>query len=161
MTWTAPTERDTLAVLATGTGKSLIYRVAGQLLPGATVVVSPTVALQKDQLVALSAVGPPAAALNSLLTRAQQRRVLERMAAGELKFLLLSPEQLAREEVLRALTATTVIAALGRPRVLALTATASPRVRREIVDALKMTDPAVVVGEFDRPNIWLGSRLGD
>ena len=180
-------ERDTLAVLATGTGKSLIYRVAGQLMPGATVVVSPTVALQQDQLVALSTAGPPAAVLNSLLTRKQQRAVLDRMAAGELEFLLLSPEQLAREEVLQALTATKVslfvvdeahcvsswghdfrpdylalpatIAALGRPRVLALTATASPRVRREIVDALKMTDPAVIVGEFDRPNIWLGSQL--
>ncbi|HEY0166471.1 MAG TPA: RecQ family ATP-dependent DNA helicase [Jatrophihabitans sp.] len=180
-------ERDTLAVLATGTGKSLIYRVAGQLLPGATVIVSPTVALQQDQLVALSTAGPPAAALNSLMTAAQQRRVLERMATGELEFLLLSPEQLAREEVLQALTATkvslfvvdeahcvsswghdfrpdylalpTVIAALGRPRVLALTATASPRVRGEIVSALKMTEPAVIVGEFDRPNIWLGSQL--
>ncbi|HEX8081726.1 MAG TPA: RecQ family ATP-dependent DNA helicase [Jatrophihabitans sp.] len=183
----AALERDTLAVLATGTGKSLIYRVAGQLLPGATVVISPTVALQKDQLVALSTAGPPAAALNSLLTPAQQRSVLERMAAGELEFLLLSPEQLAREEVMRALSATrvslfvvdeahcvsswghdfrpdyltlpAVIAALGRPRVLALTATASPRVRSEIVEALKMTEPAVIVGEFDRPNIWLSSRL--
>ena len=180
-------ERDTLAVLATGTGKSLIYRVAGQLMPGATVVVSPTVALQQDQLVALSSAGPPAAVLNSLLSRKHQRAVLDRMAAGELEFLLLSPEQLAREEVLQALTATKVslfvvdeahcvsswghdfrpdylalpaaIAVLGRPRVLALTATASPRVRREIVDALKMADPAVIVGEFDRPNIWLGSQL--
>jgi ATP-dependent DNA helicase RecQ len=180
-------DRDTLAVLATGTGKSLIYRVAGQLLPGATVIVSPTVALQKDQLVALSAAGPPAAALNSLLTKAEQRSVLERMAAGGLEFLLLSPEQLARDEVLQALRATkvslfavdeahcvsswghdfrpdylslpSVIASLGRPRVLALTATASPRVRREIVDTLRMRDPAVIVGEFDRPNIWLGTRL--
>ncbi|HST46325.1 RecQ family ATP-dependent DNA helicase [Jatrophihabitans sp.] len=183
----AALERDTLAVLATGTGKSLIYRVAGQLLPGATVVVSPTVSLQQDQLVALAEAGPPAALLNSLLPRARQRAVLDRMAAGDLEFLLLSPEQLAREEVLRALTATKVslfvvdeahcvsswghdfrpdylglpaaIAALGRPRVLALTATASPRVRREIIAALRMADPAVIVGEFDRPNIWLGSRL--
>ena len=183
----AALERDTLAVLATGTGKSLIYRVAGQLMPGATVIVSPTVALQTDQLVALSAVGPPAAALNSVMTQKQQREVLARMTAGELEFLLLSPEQLAREEVMRALTATkvslfvvdeahcvsswghdfrpdylalpSVIAALGRPRVLALTATASPRVRREIVEALRMAEPAVIVGEFDRPNIWLGSQL--
>ena len=183
----AALERDTLAVLATGTGKSLIYRVAGQLMPGATVIVSPTVALQKDQLVALSAAGPPAAAINSVLTQKQQRDVLARMAAGELEFLLLSPEQLAREEVMRALTATKVslfvvdeahcvsswghdfrpdylalpsaIAALGRPRVLALTATASPRVRREIVDTLGMAEPAVIVGEFDRPNIWLGTQL--
>ena len=180
-------DRDTLAVLATGTGKSLIYRVAGQLMSGATVVVSPTVSLQKDQLVALSTAGPPADVLNSLLTQQQQRAVLDRMAAGELEFLLLSPEQLAREEVLQALAATKVslfvvdeahcvsswghdfrpdylalpaaIAALGRPRLLALTATASPRVRREVVNALKMADPAVIVGEFDRPNIWLGSQL--
>jgi ATP-dependent DNA helicase RecQ len=183
----AALERDTLAVLATGTGKSLIYRVTGQLLPGATVVVSPTVSLQQDQLVALQEAGPPAALLNSLLPRARQQAVLDRMAAGELEFLLLSPEQLARDEVMRALTATKVslfvvdeahcvsswghdfrpdylglpaaIAALGWPRVLALTATASPRVRAEIIAALRMTDPAVVVGEFDRPNIWLGTRL--
>jgi ATP-dependent DNA helicase RecQ len=180
-------ERDTLAVLATGTGKSLIYRVAGQLLPGATVIVSPTVALQQDQLVALSTAGPPAAALNSLLSQRQQREVLARMAAGELEFLLLSPEQLARQEVVQALSVPkvslfvvdeahcvsswghdfrpdylalpSVISALDRPRLLALTATASPRVRAEIVDALKMTDPAVIVGEVDRPNIWLGSQL--
>src|SRR4051812_40791036 len=183
----AALEQDTLAVLATGTGKSLIYRVAGQLLPGATVVVSPTVSLQQDQLVTLEEAGPPAALLNSLLPQARQRAVLDRMVAGELEFLLLSPEQLAREEVMRALAAAkvslfvvdeahcvsswghdfrpdylrlpAVIATLGRPRVLALTATASPRVRREIIAALGMADPAVIVGEFDRPNIWLGSRL--
>jgi ATP-dependent DNA helicase RecQ len=74
-------ERDTLAVLATGTGKSLIYRVAGRLLPGATVIVSPTVALQNDQLLALSAAGPPAAQLNSLMTAAQQRAVPRQLAA--------------------------------------------------------------------------------
>jgi ATP-dependent DNA helicase RecQ len=67
-------ERDTLAVLATGIGKSLIYRVAGQLMPGATVIVSPTVSLRKDQLVALSTAGPPAAALNSLLTQSSSAR---------------------------------------------------------------------------------------
>ena len=62
--------RDTLAVLATGTGKTLVYRVAGQALPGLTVVVSPTLSLQQDQLAALAEAGPAAAVLNSLQSTA-------------------------------------------------------------------------------------------
>lgn len=80
--------RDTLAVLATGTGKSLVYRVAGRLSPGLTVVVSPTLALQADQL--LRSQRPLAVAINSQLTAAQQRRALARIAAGEVGFLFLA-----------------------------------------------------------------------
>jgi ATP-dependent DNA helicase RecQ len=184
--------QDTLAVLATGTGKTLVYRVAGQLLPGLTVVVSPTLALQQDQLAALSETGPAAAVLNSLQSSAGRRRTLDLLGSGELEFLLLAPEQLARPELTDALRSQppslfvvdeahcvsawghdfrpdylalgSTIATLGsttaaRPRVLALTATASPRVREEIVGSLGMTDPAVVVGEVDRPNIWLSAQL--
>lgn len=180
----AALQRDVLAVLATGTGKSLIYRVVGELLGGLTLVVSPTIALQTDQLAALEAAGPPAAVLNSALSASAQRRVLGELP--ELGFLLLSPEQLARQDVLEALAAVDVrmvavdeahcvtawghdfrpdylalagvVERLGRPRVLALTATASSQMRAEIVQALRMRDPMIVVGEVDRPNIWLGAR---
>ena len=176
-----------LAVLATGSGKTLVYRVAGRVLPGMTVVVSPTLSLQQDQLAALSEAGPAAAMLNSLLGKANQRQTLDRVIDGSLEFLLLSPEQLARTEVADALGRGSVslfvvdeahcvsswghdfrpdylalgpvIEALGRPRLLALTATASPRGRQEIVESLGMADPAVVVGEVDRPNIWLSAQL--
>ncbi len=179
--------RDVLAVLPTGGGKSLVYRVVGRLFGGVTVVVSPTVALQADQLAALRAAGPPAAALNSLVPAREQRATLEQLADGTLAFVLLAPEQLQKPAVLDALVQAdvrlfavdeahcvstwgqdfrpdylhlpTVIDTLGRPRVLALTATASPTMRREIVAALRMRDPAVIVGETDRPNIWLGARV--
>jgi len=184
--------RDTLAVLATGTGKSLVYRVAGRLLPGLTVVVSPTLALQRDQLAALTEAGPAPAMLNSLMRRREQQASLDGIADGSVGFVLLAPEQLARAEVAEVLAGRGVglfvvdeahcvsswghdfrpdylalgssIAALGRPgrdrpRVLALTATASPRVRTEIIEALGMVNPAVVVGEVDRPNIRLATEL--
>jgi ATP-dependent DNA helicase RecQ len=179
--------QDTLAVLATGSGKTLVYRVAGQVLPGLTVVVSPTLSLQQDQLAALAEAGPAPAMLNSLMGKAKQRAVLAGIVDGSLEFVLLAPEQLARPEVAEALRQRSIglfvvdeahcvsswghdfrpdylalsstIADLGQPRVLALTATASPLVRTEIVEALGMISPAVVVGEVDRPNIWLQTQL--
>ena len=176
--------RDTLAVMPTGAGKSAIYQVAGALLPGPTIVVSPLIALQRDQVEALDEadVGQAAEA-NSSMPAGGRREVLEDLAAGELEFLFLAPEQLANPETLdRVLAAQpslfvvdeahcvtswghdfrpdylrlgSVIEALGHPRVLALTATASPPVRHEIVADLRMRDPVVVVRGFDRPNIRL------
>jgi len=161
--------------------------VAGRLSPGLTVVVSPTLALQADQLLSLAGNGPLAVAINSQLTSAQQRRALARIAAGEVGFLFLAPEQLGRPEVIAALQQATVslfvvdeahclcswghdfrrdylalasaARALGSPRVLALTATASAQIRAEIIDELAMRDPVVIVGEFDRPNISLTAQL--
>ncbi|HVQ95091.1 MAG TPA: RecQ family ATP-dependent DNA helicase [Mycobacteriales bacterium] len=179
--------RDTLAVLPTGTGKTLIYQVAAKLIKGGTVVVSPTIALQHDQLRALRAGGAAAELLNATVPAGRQRATLADFAAGRLEFLLLAPEQLARDEVVAELrraplklfvvdeahcvsdwghdfrpdylALASVFRALGRPRVLALTATASPRSRQEIVDRLGMVDPAIVVRGADRPNIWLGVEL--
>jgi ATP-dependent DNA helicase RecQ len=180
-------ERDTLAVLASGTGKTLVYTVAAKLIDGGTLVVSPTIALQHDQLRALEAAGERAALLNTTVRAAERKRALAEFAAGKLEFLLLAPEQLANDEVLGALRDSpvsllvvdeahcisewghdfrpdylalgSVARALGSPRLLALTATASPRVREEIVRRLRMRDPAIVVRDADRPNIWLGVDL--
>src|SRR5918998_2783230 len=93
-------ERDTLAVLASGTGKTLIYTVAAKLIDGGTLVVSPTIALQHDQLRALQESGETAALLNATLPVRQRRAALADFAAGRLEFLLLAPEQLANDEVL-------------------------------------------------------------
>jgi ATP-dependent DNA helicase RecQ len=178
---------DVLVVMPTGAGKSAIYQLAALLLPGPTVVVSPLVALQRDQVLALRESGAvSAAAANSTVRAKHRREALEDFQAGELELLFLAPEQLANPDTLQALTATNVsllvvdeahcISAwghdfrpeylrlgaladeLGRPRVLALTATAAPPVRAEIVERLHMRDPMVLVRGFDRPNIRLAVR---
>ena len=177
--------RDTLVIQPTGSGKSAIYQAAGLLIDGATIVVSPLIALQKDQADAISNQphSAEAAVVNSMQPARQARETLARMAEGELEFLFLAPEQLRKEETLHRLRAAEpslfvvdeahcvsewghdfrpdylalggVIEALGHPVVLALTATAAPEVRQEIVERLGMRDPKIFVRGFDRPNINL------
>jgi ATP-dependent DNA helicase RecQ len=176
--------RDTLAVLPTGSGKSAIYQIAGALIPGATVVVSPLIALQRDQVesIAEEDVGE-AALVNSTLRPAEREDVLDEFTEGATEFLFLAPEQLASEETLIRLQTVkpslfvvdeahcisewghdfrpeyfrlgAVVEALDHPRVLALTATASPPVQEEIVKRLGMREPRIIVRGFDRPNIRL------
>src|SRR3954447_4774255 len=177
---------DTLSVMPTGSGKSAIYQIAALVIDGPTVVISPLIALQKDQVGSITANEelPDAAVLNSTQRVGERRETLERMEGGELEFLFLSPEQIANEETFEQLRANpptlfvvdeahcisewghdfrpeygrlgNAIEALGRPRVLALTATASPNVREDILQRLGMRDARTVVWGFDRPNIWLG-----
>src|SRR5687767_10530806 len=92
--------RDTLCVMSTGSGKSAIYQLAGFLIDGPTVVVSPLIALQQDQM---EAVEEEAAVINSTLTDRQREEVLEDAQEDEVEFVLLAPEQLANEEVLEEL----------------------------------------------------------
>jgi ATP-dependent DNA helicase RecQ len=176
--------RDTLVVMSTGSGKSAIYQIAGLLIDGATVVVSPLIALQRDQVEDLAdrAAGG-AAQLNSSLRASERERALAELAEDTLEFLLLAPEQLANEQVLSELAAARpsllvvdeahcisewghdfrpdylrlgpAAEAMGRPTILALTATAAPPVREEIVERLRLRDPNVLVRGFDRPNIHL------
>ena len=90
--------RDVLAVMSTGAGKSAIYQIAGLLTPGATVVVSPLIALQRDQVDGLNEVAAGGAAqLNSSLPRAVREEALHELAEDALEFLFLAPEQLARQ----------------------------------------------------------------
>ncbi|HLH47416.1 MAG TPA: RecQ family ATP-dependent DNA helicase [Acidimicrobiales bacterium] len=177
--------RDTLVVVETGGGKSAVYQLAGPLLDGLTVVVSPLRALQRDQLHGLQeADAGRAALLNADLGVRRRRAVLDDLGAGRLAFLLLSPEQLQNEEVaarLRrrppALVAVDeahcvsswghdfrpdylllgdVIASWGHPVTVALTATAAPPIREDIARVLGLRQPAVVLGGVDRSNLWLG-----
>src|SRR3954452_22731755 len=178
--------RDTLAVMSTGYGKSAIYQIAALLIPGPTVVVSPLLALQRDQIEELdeTAATGGAAGVNSLASASERREALEELERDELEFLFVSPEQLSNEEVLADVAAAqpslfvvdeahsisewghdfrpdylkcgSVGGAIGRPPILALTATASPPVREEIVERLGMRDPDLLVRGFDRPNTLLG-----
>jgi ATP-dependent DNA helicase RecQ len=176
--------RDAVVVQPTGSGKSAIYQIAGRLIEGATVIVSPLIALQKDQVDSIEdANTSPAIAFNSAQPRAQMREGLEKVEAGKIEYFFLAPEQLRKSETVESLAKAgvslfvvdeahcisdwghdfrpdylrlgTVIEALGHPPVLAMTATATARVRDEIVARLGMHNPKVFVQGFDRPNIYL------
>lgn len=176
---------DTVAVLPTGAGKSAIYQIGGRLRGGLTVVVSPLLALQQDQVESLTDRELAAAALNSRLSTRARRDLLDRLAGQgpPMEYLFVAPEQLADDETVTRLAAARpvlfvvdeahcvaswghdfrpdylrlgeVAERLGRPPVLALTATASPPVRREIVERLGLRDPVIEIGGFDRPNLHL------
>lgn len=176
--------RDTVLVQPTGSGKSAVYQIAGALLDGSTLVVSPLIALQKDQVESIeSSPLEPAAVINSTLTAAERRETLERIEGGQVEYIFLAPEQLRKEETIERLREAGIsliaideahcisqwghdfrpdylmlgpaIEALGHPPVLAMTATASREVRTEIIDRLGLRNPRVLVHGFDRPNISL------
>lgn len=181
--------RDVLAVMPTGYGKSAIYQVPALLLhrqlKRPTVVVSPLISLQEDQLDGLAAVlGPDyAVAVNSSHSAAEQESAWQAVEHGEAAFLFLAPEQLAKASTVERLAGLNIALfvvdeahcvstwghdfrpnylglgevreRLGNPTTAALTATAAPPVREEILDRLRMTDPLVLVRGFDRPNISL------
>ncbi len=178
---------DTLAVLPPAAGKTAIYAITGAVLGGRTVVVSPTLSLHRDQVAHLRDAGLAAEALNSELDAGRREAVLAGFAAGEIEVLVTSPEQLARPDVLTRLAEgrPTLVAvdevhcvsdwgpdfrpdylalapavrALGSPRVLGLTATASVPAREEILDLLGVPDACVVVRDVDRPATHLTVRL--
>lgn len=172
---------DTLVILPTGGGKSLCYQVPALLLPGLTVVVSPLISLMKDQVDALTARGLPATFINSTLTSSQASERMARVARGEVKLLYVAPERFdagTTAQVLRDvdvsllavdeahcisqwghdfrpsyLRVQQVREALGDPPTVALTATATPYVRRDIARQLALRNPSVIITGFDRTNL--------
>ncbi|MCU0797930.1 MAG: DNA helicase RecQ [Akkermansiaceae bacterium] len=174
-------DRDTLAILPTGAGKSLCYQLPALARDGLTVVVSPLIALMKDQVDQLTASGIPATFLNSTLDPQENRDRLAAIRAGEIKLVYLAPERLMSGDFL-SIVRTWKVTALAvdeahcisewghdfRPEyrrlrelrealpgvpVIALTATATPRVREDIVTQLSLQDAAVFVASFNRPNL--------
>ena len=178
--------KSALAVMPTGSGKSLCYQLPALVLPGLTLVVSPLIALMKDQVDQLNHLGLPATVINSTVSREQQRSRLEQAIAGKIKLLYIAPERFQNDEFKSALSRTTVslfavdeahcvslwghdfrpdylrlrkaIADLKSPPVLALTATATPAVRRDILTQLSIQHAAEIVSGFDRHNLYLEVR---
>ena len=173
--------RDSLVVMPTGGGKSLCYQLPPLVGESTDVVISPLVALMKDQVDALEAIGYPAAAIHGGMSQDERAAVRDRLAAGDLRLLFTAPERLVNTGLLDLLARVGVkrfaideahcISQWGhdfRPEyrqlellrdrfpsasIHAFTATATPRVRDDIARQLALRDPAVLVGTFDRPNL--------
>ncbi len=174
--------RDTLAVMPTGGGKSMCYQVPAILFEeGLTLVVSPLLALMKDQVDALRQAGVPAAAINSTVPREEQQAILQDAADGKIHMLYVAPERFGDGGFMASLRRMKVVLLaideahcisqwghdfrpsyrdlgevrplLGNPPIVALTATADPLVRDDIIARLQLDRPVVHVAGFDRPNL--------
>lgn len=173
--------RDAMGIMPTGGGKSLCYQLPALCRPGLTVVVSPLIALMKDQVDALQARGIPAAAVNSSLGAEEYRQVMQALRGGELKILYVAPERFAQEGFMNLLRGMEIALlavdeahclsqwghdfrpdylrlgrvreSLGYPQTVALTATATAHVREDILQTLQLKEPAVVISGFGRENL--------
>jgi ATP-dependent DNA helicase RecQ len=181
---------DTLAILATGAGKSLCYQLPAIVLPGTTIVVSPLIALMKDQIDMLRERGlANVVALNSTLSEDQEAAAIAKIATGAMKIVFVTPEKLEDDAFVATLqdlkiplfvvdeahcisawghdfrpaylNLGRVITQLGKPTVLALTATATPAVREDILIQLGIPTVKPIVKGFDRPNLRYEVKRAD
>jgi ATP-dependent DNA helicase RecQ len=175
--------RDTLAIMPTGSGKSLVYQLPAVLLDGLTVVVSPLIALMKDQSDKLRSIGVDVIAIHSGLTAREQREEEAALAAGAGDILYVTPERFRDRDFFEMLLGRSIALfvvdeahcishwghdfrpdymmlgsiadRLGRPPTMALTATAGPEVQQDIIRQLRMAEPYRRIGELIRPNLFL------
>ena len=177
------TGRDVLGVMPTGAGKSICYQIPAAILPGVAIVISPLISLMRDQVDALNDVGLPAAFINTTQTPDEQDLVFAQALSGQIKLLYVAPERLETERFRNFAVRVPIslvavdeahcvsqwgqdfrssylgigefIAGLStRPTVAAFTATATERVRRDIVSILGLHTPSITVTGFDRPNLY-------
>jgi len=173
--------KHTVAIMPTGQGKSVCYQLPAMMLEGTTLVVSPLIALMKDQVDSLIERGIPATFINSSLDSDEAEHRLSQLAAGAYKLVYIAPERFRNRAFVSALKGVTIsrfaideahclsqwghdfrpdylrlkeaLPILGRPPVLAATATATPEVREDIIKQLGLKEPTVFVTGFDRPNL--------
>jgi ATP-dependent DNA helicase RecQ len=173
---------DTLAIMPTGGGKSLCYQIPAFIRPGITLVISPLIALMKDQVDALRVLDLPVTTIHSLMSIKKQEEALEKIRTGKIKLAYVSPERLTNQRFLEALKQNIVsmvavdeahcisqwghdfrpdylrisraINTMGRPQAIALTATATDKVRSDIIEQLKLRAPRVFITGFDRRNLF-------
>jgi ATP-dependent DNA helicase RecQ len=173
---------DSLVIMPTGGGKSLCYQVPAFIRPGITLVISPLIALMKDQVDSLRVLDLPVMAVHSLMGLREQGKALHEIAEGNIRLVYASPERLRNQRFMDALSQNTVsmvavdeahcisqwghdfrpdylrisqaVEAIGRPQVIALTATATEKVRSDIVRQLELKTPRVFVTGFDRRNLF-------
>ena len=177
------TGHDVLGVMPTGAGKSICYQIPAAILPGVAIVISPLISLMRDQVDALNDVGLPAAFINTTQTPDEQDLVFAQALSGQIKLLYVTPERLETERFrnfavrvpisLVAVDEAHCVSQWGqdfrssylgigefiaglptRPTVAAFTATATERVRRDIVSILGLHTPSITVTGFDRPNLY-------
>ena len=177
------TGHDVLGVMPTGAGKSICYQIPAAILPGVAIVISPLISLMRDQVDALNDVGLPAAFINTTQTPDEQDLVFAQALSGQIKLLYVAPERLETERFrnfavrvpisLVAVDEAHCVSQWGqdfrssylgigefiaglptRPTVAAFTATATERVRRDIVSILGLHTPSITVTGFDRPNLY-------
>lgn len=177
------TGRDVLGIMPTGAGKSICYQIPAAILPGVAIVISPLISLMRDQVDALNDVGLPAAFINTTQTPDEQDLVFAQALSGQIKLLYVAPERLETERFrnfavrvpisLVAVDEAHCVSQWGqdfrssylgigefiaglptRPTVAAFTATATERVRRDIVSILGLHTPSITVTGFDRPNLY-------
>lgn len=175
--------RSTVVILPTGGGKSLIFQLPALVLEGVTIVISPLIALMKDQVDSLEKVGIPATFINSSISAAETERRLGKLRSGEYKIVYIAPERFYNQAFIAEIANIKVslfaideahcisqwghdfrpsylrlreaVKLVGNPIVVALTATATPEVREDIIKQLGLKDPEIVITGFARPNLQL------